>query len=192
MMRLPFEMGWGVLLENWDGLVREYDGKEVKADRLELAEKFEQDFDAFGGGCDILDRAFHALERTGCDFDLIANGEGWGYGDEFLFVAGLKADLFDESCDKRFWDVWNFRAEADQSADALAERHCAFHLMEVEFGKKVAGKERFEPPDLASASGFAVFDTRAKDFDVFHFTEVLGRDVFALGLGANAEPFWRI
>ena len=74
MMGLPFEMGWGVLLENWDGLVRKDDGKEVKADRLELAEKFEQDFDAFGGGCDVLDFAFHALERTGCDFDFITNG----------------------------------------------------------------------------------------------------------------------
>lgn len=191
-MRLPFEMGWGVLLEDWDRLVRENDGKEIKADGLELAEKFEQDFDAFGSGCDLLNGAFHALERTSCDFDLIANREGWGNGDEFLFVVGLKADLFDERCDKRFRDVWDFRTEADQSADALAERHCAFHLLEVEFGEKVAGKERFEPPDFASASGFAVFDTRAKNFDLFHFTEVLGCDVFALGLGANAEPFWRI
>jgi hypothetical protein len=88
--------------------------------------------------------------------------------------------------------VWDFRAEANQSADALAERYCAFHFLEVEFGENVTGKEGLEPPDLASASGFAVFDTRAKHFDIFHFAEVLGRDVFALGLGANAEPFWRI
>jgi hypothetical protein len=64
------------LSEGRDGFVREDDGEEVKADRLELAEEFEENLDAFVGRSDVLDRAFHSPEGTGCDFDLIADGEG--------------------------------------------------------------------------------------------------------------------
>lgn len=136
-----------------------------------------------------MDGAFHSLERAVCDLDFIADGERRGYRDEFLFVVGLKADLFNKGGDKRFWNVRNFRAEADKSADALAEGDRAFHVLKIEFSENVAGKERFEPPDFASTSGFAVFNARAENFDPFNFAKVFGGDVFALGLGANAEPF---
>ena len=180
---------WGGLLEDWDGFVGEEDGEEVEADRLDLAEKFEEDFDAFRGGGDFLDGAYHALERAVCDFHFIADGEVGGDGDELLIVAGLLVNLLDEGGDESFRDVRDFRAEADESANALAEGDCALHVLEVEFGEDVAGEERFEPPDFPTAGGFAIFDARAEDFDTFQFTEVLGSDVFALGLGANAEPF---
>lgn len=182
--------GWvASLLEDWDGFVGEEDGEEVEVDGLDLAEEFEEDFNAFSGGCDILDRAFHALEGAVSDLDFIAYRERRGYGDEFLVVLGLLLDLLDERSDERCWDVRNFRAEADEAAHALAEGDGALHVLEVEFGEDVAGEEWFEPPDFSTACGFAVFDARAEDFDTFQFTQVFGGDVFALGLGANAEPF---
>ncbi len=179
----------GGLLEDWDGFIGEEDGEEVEVDGLDLAEEFEENFDAFGGGGDFLDRAFHPLEGAVSDLDFIADRERRGYGDEFMFVVGLKADLFNQRGDERFWNVRNFRAEADESADALAEGDGALHVLEVKFGENVAGEEGFEPPDFATTSGFAIFDAGAEDFDAFDFTKVLGGDVFALGLGANAEPF---
>lgn len=86
-MGLPFGMGGAVLLEDWDGFVGEEDGEEVEVDGLDLAEEFEEDFDAFGGGGNFLDGASHALEGAVCDFHFIADGQCGGDGDEFVFLG---------------------------------------------------------------------------------------------------------
>lgn len=179
----------GKELEIWNGFLWEEDGEEIEADGLSLAEEFEKDFDAFFGGGDGFDGAFHALEGTGCDFDFVADGEGWREGDEVGILRGLLGNLLDEGGDEGFWDGWDLGAEADEAADALGEGDGAFHFLEVKFGEDVAGEEGFEPPDGSAAGGFAVFDARAEDFDFSDFAEVFCGDVFALGLGADAEPF---
>ena len=134
-MELPFGMGGAVLLENWDGFVREEYGKEIEVDGLGLAEEFEEDFDPFFCGGEFLNGASHALERTVGDFNFIADGEVWGDCDEFGFAMGLLRNLMDERGDERYGDVWNFRTEADETANALAECDGAFHFGKIEFGK---------------------------------------------------------
>ncbi len=62
-------------LEVWDRLARSENGIEVEVDGLDLTEEFEEDFDAFGGGRDAADDAFHALEGAGSDLHLIADGD---------------------------------------------------------------------------------------------------------------------
>ena len=93
-------MGGAVLLENWDGFVREEDGKEVDVDGMGLAEEFEEDFDPFFCGSEFLNGASHALERAVGDFNFIADGEGGGDGNEFGFVLGLLRNLMDERGDE--------------------------------------------------------------------------------------------
>jgi hypothetical protein len=184
-------VGWLERLEQLeirDGFVGEEDGKEVDVDGLDLAEEFEEDFDAFFGWGDVLDGSFHPLERALGDFNFIADGECGAEGDEFVILGGLLVDFLDERGDEVLGDWRDIGSEADEAADALAEGDGAFHFEEIEFGEEVSWEEGFEPPDFATACGFAVFDAGAEDFDFSDIAEVFGGDVFAFGLGADAEP----
>lgn len=188
------DLDGAVGLETWDGLVGEEDGEEIEADGLGLAEEFEQDVDAFFGRSDGLDGAFHALEGTVGDFDFITDEQRWGKSDEFGFVMGLLREFTDQGIDKRFSDGRDFLTKAHETANSLGKGDGAFHFHEIELGQHVTGEEGFEPPDFSTAGGFAVFDARAKNLDISEITQMFGGDVFAFGLGPNAEPLaggWR-
>lgn len=163
-------------------------GKQVDVDRLGLAEEIEENFDAFGGGCDRDDRAAHALEWAVSDFDFFADLQDRADRERFGVVQRAFADILAQVFDEGFGHAGDFGTEADEAADALAEGHCAFHFREVEFCEQVAGEEWLDPPDFASAGGFAVAEAGAEHLDAFEFLEVLGGDVFAFGLRADAEP----
>ncbi len=169
-------------------LAWEENGEEVDIDRLRLAEEIEEDFYTFGGGCDRDDRAAHPLERAVGNLDFFADLQNRADRERFGVVLRAFAYILAEGFDEGFGHAGNLGAEADEAADALAEGHGAFHFRKIEFCQQVAGEERFDPPDFAAAGGLAVAEARAEHLDAFEFLEVLGGDVFAFGLRADAEP----
>jgi len=177
---------WGSVLG--DRLAWEENGEQVDIDRLGLAEEIEEDFDTFGGWCDRDDRAAHPLERAVGNLDFFADLQDRADRERFGVVLRAFAYILAEGFDEGFGYAGDFGAEAHEAADALAEGHGAFHFCQVEFCQQVAGEEWFDPPNFSAAGGLAVAEARAKNLDAFEFLEVLGGDVFAFGLRADAEP----
>lgn len=172
-----------------DGAAWEEQREEIDIDGLGSTEEIEKDFDAFGCRGDGDDGAFQSAEGSAGDLDFVAGFDGGREGDDRFAGVFLIADFLAEAVDEGTGNGRDLVAKADESADALGEGDGAFHFGEVEAGEEVAGKQRFDPPDLAAAGGFAVAEAGAEGFDAFEFDEAGGGDVFALGLRADAIPF---
>ena len=83
-----------------DRLAWEENGEQVDIDRLGLAEEIEEDFYAFGGGCDRDDRAAHPLERAVGDFDFLADLQDRADRERFWVVLRAFADILAEGFDE--------------------------------------------------------------------------------------------
>jgi hypothetical protein len=98
----------GFSLGAGERLAWEENGKQVDIDRLGLAEEIEEDFHAFGGGCDRDDGAAHALEWAVGDFDFFADLEDRADRERFGVVLRAFADILAEGFDEGFGHAGDF------------------------------------------------------------------------------------
>jgi len=96
-----------------DRLAWEENGEQVDIDCLGLAEEIEEDFDAFGGGCDRDDRAAHPLERAVGDFDFFTDLQDRADRECFGVVLLVFANIMAQSFDEGFGHARDLGAEAD-------------------------------------------------------------------------------
>jgi hypothetical protein len=79
-------------------------------------------------------------------------------------------------------------AEVDDAAHAVRRLHLAELGLEIEAREQVAGKQRLGEPRRAANGHSLEPDAGKKDGRARNLPDVIGGNVFALGLGFEAEP----
>jgi len=157
----------------------------VNDDRSGPAKNIEQDFDALMGSHDAEDSGLKSVKRALGNGDTVAALQ--------VALAVLNAVLRKPRHEVGN-DLIGDGGEAVTKMDDRADAGGVLDLVKMKGWSKareeVVGEEGFDESDGASAGGLAQAEARAEDGNLMDEAEVGGGDVFALGLGTDAEPAW--
>jgi hypothetical protein len=149
------------------------------------AEELHQNSHALFAWHGSLNDRLQALEGASNHLNLVAGLESWNH------QVNLLAELGAQGLDHRLRDGGPAVTKMDHPLNPARVLDQAQAGPQVEAGKEVIRKERLRHPYLALARGALEPDAGQKDLHARLFAQVRRRDVFVLGVRAQAEPSQR-
>jgi hypothetical protein len=108
------------------------------------------------------------------------------------FFTQVANDFLAQNLDKTFGHWRNLGTKANEPSNSRRIGHSSLILNEFKPNENVAGKERFDPPDLSSARRFPVTEAGTKHFNSLEFLQMSGSNVLALRLRFHTIPVWGV
>ncbi len=146
-------------------------------------QKFQEDGDALARRQDLRDHGFQSLERSACQLHRFSHLGYAGQNAQFFLPEDL-SQILDDGGGNRRPPV----TEMNDAADTGRMMDAAQGRFPAKARKEIIGKQSFSDPRNPLARLATKTDSRQKNFDPVHLTEVARGDVFMFRLCPQAEP----